>query len=144
MRSVLISQLLFGVRWALRYFFSPSYSVCLVGRAKTQPGLLSAFQLYWYPSLNPTPLKYKPSAPELQTGPSPSSGPALCPSLDLSQECFLLQAGQITWNHDHTVTDSAVSAATPPPHWIPWIQSIFCLFAQLLLGLFKWMNHAGK
>lgn len=64
-RSVLISQLLFGVRWVLRYFFSPSYSVSLVGRAKTQPGLLSAFQLYWYPSLNPTPLKYKPNAPEI-------------------------------------------------------------------------------
>lgn len=114
------------------------WCVCLVGRTRVQLGLLSA---YWCPHH----LNGGQVTPKMQTGHCPSSG---CPyaspwASPRNASCFKLV--RFLWNHDDTLTAREQSLLSHlPASWIPWIESIFCLLGQPLLGPFKWMNHTGR
>lgn len=80
------------------------HMVCLVGRVRIQPGLLSPVQLYWCPVLNPTPLEWRLSDLQNSSWPEPSSGcPCVpCWASPTNDSCFKLL--RFLWNHGNTLT----------------------------------------
>lgn len=114
-RSVLISQLLFGVGWALRCYFTPHSvsggqgwnaawclacsSALLVSCPKPHTNLMEAMWRTKCKLVNPPALG------------CPCATPWASPR---NASCF--QLDRFFWNHDNTLTASAVPAATHFPH----------------------------